>query len=179
MKIKFEDQVFRGTFDPSVDDRIDEILSLPDIDPDNAFLLKKAFVGVTPPIATGSFSVFEWGLSWRPGDWTVESGIINQPGLVCFSTHNLSRYSDPESGNGDQFYFDIGGFRDQINFDSDANTYGVIKNELMRKVHFFIFSDNIVYDHPTHVNLRLLYDVVSLSTAEQAELYQQSSGCCC
>jgi len=180
MKVKFDDQTFRGIFDPSNDQHFDGVLDdLPAIEPDCAFSLKKVRVGLTAAIQSGHMSRVEWGLSSKAFDLAMGSSVLVQPGLLCYGSHNAREYYPGGSTPYVYSYFDIGGFRDQIDFTNAANTYGIIERVPVRTLHFLIHSQDLVYAEGFDgFSLRLLYDIVTLTTSEQATLFQACGGCC-
>lgn len=111
---------------------------------------------------------FKWGISGAEGDVTGNVGILLEPSLICFSGRA-----------GLQPTYIVGGAQDSINLaQGDPGTLQNIplKNVyLAREVHGV--TGKMSSEGETNYDLYIEYDIVTLTTAEQADLYQR--GLCC
>jgi len=109
-------------------------------------------------------SSFNYGITGKAHDSTPPN-VLFEPSLQC--------YKGRQRGDGAGLVLDL----DTDQFDvSNGGHHGVFKQRPLKKVYFVRevtgFSiENVVY------GIRIEYDIVTLTTSEQAEAYQLGFGC--
>lgn len=103
---------------------------------------------------------FNWGIAGKEGE--TDESILQEPSLICFSGR--------QAGLGDAgTSYQFGGVQDQIFM---SGGYGVLSNNPMRTPYLALES-NLQDVEAAFYGLRIEYDIVTLTTAEQADLYQK------
>lgn len=181
MKTKYRDQTAFNTVDIGVTDGVREFLlsDFPAIDPNDAILISRAMVTEsanshvigTPPCEATPVTYdtcFNWALNGR----LLVSGtdLLNQSTLLCFSGRSGGLVMPSVVGL--RSSFQVGGSSDQINLES-SESFGVIERFPTRKV----FLNVEMYEADPgggkyELNVRIKYDIVTLTTSEQSDLYQ-------
>lgn len=117
-------------------------------------------------------SKFSWGISGAEGDVTGNVGILLEPSLICFSGRA-----------GKIGLSDLGvviNAQDYINL--AQNGTGTLQNTPLKKVYFARdvhgYTGQMDEAGKTNYDLYIEYDIVTLTVAEQADLYQRGLGCC-
>lgn len=114
---------------------------------------------------------FNWAVGIRPNlaGGEDEIDLIAQPGLLVYS----GRQGLLPGG-----VFQVGGLQDQIAL-NNKDSYGVFAQIPARQLYFKTEIKGLSTDSGLYIIVcRFDFDVVSLSTSEQAELYRDA-GCCC
>jgi hypothetical protein len=106
---------------------------------------------------------FNWSICGRESSEDIS--LLKNESNICYS----GRRGKNDDGDGLSCYL-VGGHQDQISMSSIDN-YGVLKNSPLKELYFGTELNNIG-DAPSF-DLRIEYDIVTLTTAEQADLYQR------
>lgn len=112
---------------------------------------------------------FNWGLSGAVGP----ESILLAPSLLCYSGRNGVLAHSEHTENPEEKYagWVFGGPQDQINI-AEGGVGSLINRPvktlfLARETNGCTVNPGVIY------NIRIEYDIVTLTTSEQAELYQQ------
>ncbi|MCK5795418.1 MAG: hypothetical protein KAH12_11965 [Anaerolineales bacterium] len=104
-----------------------------------------------------------WGISGSEGE--TDQSIIQEPSLVCYSGRQGGLNPTYEES------YQFGGIQDQI--DMNSGGYGVLINSPMKTPHLALESNQVDVEEAFY-GVRIEYDIVTLTTAEQADLYQKA-----
>jgi hypothetical protein len=103
---------------------------------------------------------FNWSICGAEGE-TDENLLENK--------HNVTYSGRSGTDNADD-KIPVGGYQDQI-YLNDPGNYGVLKNKPLKTVYLGTEWNDL--SGAPSVCIRFDYDIVTLTTAEQAELYQR------
>lgn len=105
---------------------------------------------------------FSWSLCGKIS--TADESLLENESNICYSGRRGLHTADS------QVSFMIGGYQDQI-YMSGKGSYGVLVNRPLKEV--FLGTEMNDINGTPGVTLRIDYDIVTLTTAEQADLYQR------
>lgn len=107
---------------------------------------------------------FAWGLT--RGDVSDEDNLVEAPGLITYNCQsNHINVTDLEYS-----------IRDLCAIPENENDIACVMNKPTRSLYMSVHSENIAQIASIGLSVRVVYDVVSLTSSEQAELFQYCCG---
>jgi hypothetical protein len=106
---------------------------------------------------------FTWALCSKEGE--AEESLLLNPNNLTYSAHEPTLLSSEDSAQ-----IGIGGYQENIIL--SPGQFGVLQNHPCKEL--FLGTEQIDLEGTPIFDIRIEYDIVTLSTSEQADLYQRN-----